>query len=228
MAALDRAISLRPTSIAYFIRARVHAKADPGAARADAEAAWKLDPRSADVASLLAWFYGREDRDADALKVIEQAISTRPDLVDLYFQRASYLAKSGRMGELPAAFAAIRARIGQDAGRLNALCWTEAVRGIQLDQALKDCDASLRLDPTNANALDSRGYALFRLGQYAQSVQAYSAALAQNPRLATSMFGRSVAEARLGQSGTAASDSAAAKALEPKIADRFASLAEAL
>ena len=105
---------------------------------------------------------------------------------------------------------------------LNAACWTRALAGLEVQRALKDCDESLRLLPTAANTLDSRGFVDLRLGDFAKALADYSAALAKRSDAPTSLFGRALAERRLGQAAKADADVAAAHAIDPKIETTFA------
>jgi tetratricopeptide (TPR) repeat protein len=106
----------------------------------------------------------------------------------------------------------------------NGRCWAFAVQGRKLDDALRDCNEALRLEPGNADTLDSRAFVYLRQRQYAKAIADYSVALAGKPDEASSLYGRGLARAKLGLSTDAATDIAQAKAKDPKIADTFAAM----
>jgi tetratricopeptide (TPR) repeat protein len=221
MVAIDRAIDLKPSAAAYVIRARLRLPADQTQASDDARAALKLDPGSAEAASLLAWFSDKAGDDDEAVSAINRAIAALPNDADLYALRVEYLVKAGRTSELPLAYDAERTRIAGDPERLNSLCWSEAVQGIELEQALADCGAALKIKPGFSEVLDSQAFVLLRLGRNQAALDAYTAALKIQPKLAMSLRGRSIAEERLGMSAAAAADVAAARMSDPQIDQHF-------
>ena len=111
----------------------------------------------------------------------------------------------------------------QLAGALNARCWAQAEANQNLDRALTDCNAALRLQPKRAAILDSRGLVRLRRSELDLSIADYDAALTLEPRLAASLYGRGLAKLRKGQQAEGSADLAAASAIQPNIAERFAS-----
>ncbi len=105
---------------------------------------------------------------------------------------------------------------------LNEACWTRATMGLQLDTALADCNESLRLSPGYANALNSRGFAEYRLVNYAGAISDNTAALVARPNDAASLYVRGLARLKTGQTADGNADVAAAKAINPGIADVYA------
>ena len=108
-------------------------------------------------------------------------------------------------------------------GALNSRCWCRALSGQQLDQALSDCNAALKMKPNTAAFLDSRGLVHLRRNDYDKAIADYDAALRLQPKIAWSLYGRGLAKSRKGMSAESQADIAAATALEPKIAERAAS-----
>ena len=108
-----------------------------------------------------------------------------------------------------------------DARWWNGRCWDRAILD-RLQDALSDCNESLRLKPDAANTLDSRGLVYLKLGEIDKSLADYNAALKLDPRLSDSLYGRSLAERKKGDTAAADTDLAAAKALRPNVADEFA------
>jgi tetratricopeptide (TPR) repeat protein len=110
----------------------------------------------------------------------------------------------------------------QLAAALNARCWSQAEANQNLDRALTDCNAALRLQPKGAAILDSRGLVRLRRGELDLSIADYDAALVLAPRLVASLYGRGLAKLRKGLQAEGRADLAAASAIQPNIAERFA------
>jgi tetratricopeptide (TPR) repeat protein len=107
---------------------------------------------------------------------------------------------------------------------LNDRCWVRAEANRDLDQALKDCNAALRLNKRAAPILDSRGLVYLRRGELDRSISDYSAALALRPNQADSLYGRGLAEMRKGLQQAGQADLAAARTRDSQIAERYAGL----
>lgn len=78
----------------------------------------------------------------------------------------------------------------QDPLLLNNRCWVRAINGQELEAALGDCDASIRIEPRYAAVRDSRGLVNYKLGRYSAAIADYDAALAMEPNVAHYMYGR--------------------------------------
>jgi tetratricopeptide (TPR) repeat protein len=105
------------------------------------------------------------------------------------------------------------------AGGLNDRCWARAQLGIDLDKALADCNAALRLNPGDPTTLDSRGLVQLRLGDFDKSIADYDAALRLRPNAAWSLYGRGLAELRKGLSAPGQADIKAATVIDPRLPD---------
>ncbi|HEX4098526.1 MAG TPA: tetratricopeptide repeat protein [Caulobacteraceae bacterium] len=103
---------------------------------------------------------------------------------------------------------------------LNARCWARAQANLELDQALVDCNRALKLRPSTASMLDSRGLVHLRLGQYDQAIADYDAALKLQPKEAWSLYGRGLAELKTGKTAEGHADLTAAADLAPALAER--------
>ena len=106
----------------------------------------------------------------------------------------------------------------------NERCWARALLGEELDKALHDCNAGLRLNSHAPQLLDSRGLVNLRRNQLDKAIADYNEVLKIDPKVAWSLYGRGVAELRKGMTAQGEADIAAAKALAPELpeyAQRF-------
>lgn len=90
--------------------------------------------------------------------------------------------------------------------------------GLELARALADCDHAVRLSPTTAASLDSRGLVHLRLGEFDKAIADDDASLRLQPQEAWSLYGRGLAKDRKGLPAEGKADVAAAVALQPGIA----------
>ena len=102
---------------------------------------------------------------------------------------------------------------------LNGRCWIRALWNRDLDKALDDCNAALRLNSKAAFVLDSRGLVRLRLGQLDKAIADYNDALRLQPRIAWSLYGRGTAEMRKGMTSVGQADLDAAMALQPRLSE---------
>lgn len=220
--AFARAISIKPTVEAHMTRAFRRAPMDLAGKLRDFDAADLLEPGLVLTAARRADALGEAGRYDEALAGLATALKAHPADPALLFARADVYIRAGRTPLAAKDFAAIRSKHATDAVQLNGLCWQQAIRNFALDAALADCDAALKLEPNQANAVDSRAFVLMRLGRVEEAVTAYTAALKLRPRLAESLFGRALARLRLGQSELAKVDLSAARSSDAGVDATFA------
>jgi tetratricopeptide (TPR) repeat protein len=218
LASADKAVALHPSVAAYLIRAYL---LDPDDSRVldDANAALKLDPKSRDAKLLLAQADSRQGKFTDAKAVLDPLVLADPKDAQAVAVRGGVELKMGAAAPAASDFAQVR-RMGS-AEALNEICWDAATVAQALGQALADCDAAIKLEPRNAEILDSRAFVLLRLKRDDEAVAGYGAALALQPDLAQSLYGRSLAERRTGHPVDADRDVKAALTADPKVADEF-------
>jgi tetratricopeptide (TPR) repeat protein len=105
------------------------------------------------------------------------------------------------------------------ASALNERCWIRVMWGRDLEQALADCNAALSRNPALDAALDSRGWAKYRMGKFQESIADFEADLKDRPNSPWSMYGRGLARTRLGMDADGQRDITIATGLNPQVAD---------
>ena len=222
---LDRAIALEPANAnAYVRRSQVRLSLrQPVLAIADLDQAIKLKPE--DQQALLArgalfagsrdW--GRAGADFEAAARLDPPDGrVRLAIAGLYQGAARYDDAIGQYD----AWLATNAKTPHAPEALNGRCWSRTVQKKDLDKALADCDAALRLSPRSASFLDSRGLTHLDRGELDLAMADYDAALKLAPKVAVTLYARGVTQQKKGLKDAGDADIKAAIALEPKIADR--------
>lgn len=180
-----------------------------------------LSPAFADGYRLRGGAYALQNRPALALADFNRAIALAPNDPQNVEARGHLHQMRGEYALAIADFSAAIARAPMLARTWNSRCWTRLLGHAPLDQALADCNRSLQLDASSANAYDSRGYVLYQLNRFAPAIADFSKAIDLNANLASAWYGRGLSKLRI-KDLSAPRDIARAKTLEPAIADRFA------
>ena len=102
---------------------------------------------------------------------------------------------------------------------LNARCWARAMLGRDLDKALTDCDAALRLLPGQPGFLDSRGLVHLRRGEFDRGMADFQGVLRLEPNNPWALYGRGWARVKKGQTEEGQADIKAALAIRPKLVE---------
>jgi tetratricopeptide (TPR) repeat protein/predicted aspartyl protease len=230
IADLSRACELAPDQPEYlYQRGIVHAQnKQPSLAMADFDQAIKLKPD--DVSSLI----GRAElrlmsRDnAAAATDLDAADRFAPRQADIRLLLAHDYARADMSAPAVAQYDLWIAAHGDDARlptALNGRCWSKALSGQDLSDALADCNAALKRVPKSsldsARVLASRGLVRLRMGDFEKSAADFGAALSLRPNDAWCLYGRGLDELRQGKAAAGQADITAATAASPRIADEF-------
>lgn len=231
IADLSRACDLAPNESSYFYEraiARWQNK-QPDLAMADLDRAIELKPSdvlalaaraglrlgSGDIAAATA------DLDAAGRFSAPEA-DIRLTLAQDY-ERADLVAPAAAQYDLWIAAHPKDARL---ATALSGRCRLGAISGQDLDRALSDCNAAVKIidksNPDNSHVFDGRGLVRLRMNDFNGSIADYDAALKLRPKNSWALYGRGVDKLRLGKNAEAQADMSAAAALRPSIADDFA------
>jgi tetratricopeptide (TPR) repeat protein len=100
---------------------------------------------------------------------------------------------------------------------LNSRCWARAMLGVELEQALDDCNAAIAADSKNAFYLNSRGWVHLRLAAYQKALVDFDRALELRPEIAWTLYGRGLARTRLGDAVKGEADLEAARKVQVDI-----------
>jgi tetratricopeptide (TPR) repeat protein len=218
----NRAVELAPATASYFYqRATVELQLrQPGPAANDLDKAIALNPSYVEALVMRAE-YRRSKRDTSgALADLDAVDRLAPKESDLRLTLAMLYGNLDHPAQVITQ-TNLWIRVHDQDPRVvrayNQRCWARAVLGQELDEALRDCNAALRLSPQSANILDSRGLVNLRRKQFDKAIADYDEALKINPKIAWSLYGRGIAELRKGMDAKAEADIAAAKALAPDL-----------
>jgi tetratricopeptide (TPR) repeat protein len=217
----NEAIRLDPKELgAYNNRCLAYKnKGDYDRAIPDCNEAIRLDPKWGNAYNNRGdAYYAKKDYDT-AIADYTYAIRLDPMYALAYRNRGRvYEAKK----DYDRAIADVSAANRLDAYDYSSRCWDRALAGRDLQDALADCNESLRLQPNDAITLGDRGLVQLRLGAFEQAIADYSVAIAQNAKDADALYGRGIAKLKKGDAAGGNADIAAAKALEPDIANVYA------
>jgi len=222
LADLNQSCELDPTSAVFFAQrgAIQEALKRPAKALEDFDKALELGPTQVDARFRRAWlrFYAKDrdgaKADLDALdKTLASQAQMRLPMARLYLdleQPAQALAQLNLW--LPAHPNEFKRDVA-----LNSRCWTRLLLGIELDDALDDCDDAVDSDSKNPAYLDSRGWVYLRLGKYKKALSDFDRSIEYRPESAWSLYGRGLTKTRLGDAAQGEADLTAARKVQPDI-----------
>jgi tetratricopeptide (TPR) repeat protein len=219
---LDRACELAPQVADNFaLRGDIQQalKHEPQAVQ-DYETALRLAPEHVEPRVRLAWLHtqGKQRElalaDLQALdKTLAPQANLRRDMAQMYMQL-----------DLPAQalpqwnlWIPVHRKEYKLEAVLNSRCRVRAMLGVELDQALEDCDDAIDLAPKDAAYVDSRAWVHLRRGELRDALSDFDRSLKLKPDGAWSLYGRGLAHARQGQVDAARVDLEAARKLVPTI-----------
>lgn len=168
-------------------------------ARADLSAALKAAPDDATLALGVAGAYEASGMHQDAQTLYDRWLNDHP---------------------VPTRLPEKSPLLSEHVEALNGACWSRAVMKRELDVALADCDAAIKLQPKAAAVLDSRGLVHLQKGEYDLAIADYDSALKLNPKLAGSLYARGLAKVKKGLAAEGLADEKAALAMNAKVADQ--------
>jgi tetratricopeptide (TPR) repeat protein len=221
-AAVDKVISLKPSSQALVARVFIQPFGNLEQGMADSAQALKIDSQGKPVPLYaMAALQYQAKHYAEAMKWGKQAAERDPKDMEVQVLLGQLQHALGQDAAATATFARVRQAAGSDGESLNRLCWSEATAGFDLPGALADCDAALQAEPKMPHIEDSRAFVLLRLGRDAEAMAQYDAAWEGRPAPAIAMFARAIAEKRTGRGESADRDRQAAIKKDKYVLDWF-------
>lgn len=226
IAALTRAIDLKAkNSWALARRADLYfSRGDYDSAMADAQTLLDFDPTSKAGAYYKAKSLSRMDRHQDALSFLDNSDPTISGDMEFQLIRAEIHVRMGDAERAREIYARIRNDAEESGRRFNALCWSLATVSFDLETALLDCNAALKLEPGQPAYLDSRAMVFLRQGRYLEAIDSYDQALEKSEDFAISLYGRGLAKLHNGDLAGGEADLKEAVDLQPGIAADFRDL----
>lgn len=199
-------------------------KQDHDKAIKDHNEAIRLDPTYAAGFMHRGNTYARRGDFERALADHSEAIRLTPKDGDAFYNRGYTYS---RKGDHERAIADFSAGLELDAGNTRLWgqrCWSRAVIGKQLQEAVEDCNKAQSLAPKIPQILGYRGFIHLKLGQFDKALADYDAAFALTsaPDNAEWLYGRGVAKVRSGDARGGNADIDRAKSIKADIAEDFA------
>jgi tetratricopeptide (TPR) repeat protein len=191
---------------------------------ADHNEAIKTDPTYAAGYMHRGNAYARHGDFDRAIADHSESIRLAPKNSDSFYNRGYTYS---HMGDHERAVADYTSGIELDAGKSRLWgqrCWSRAVVGKQLQEAVDDCNKASSLSPNIPQILAYRAFAYLKLGQLDKAIADYDAAFAMTkiPDHADWLYGRGVTKLRKGDTAGGNADIAKAKTIKADIAEEYA------
>ncbi|MFK0086905.1 tetratricopeptide repeat protein [Pseudomonas sp. NPDC090755] len=124
---------------------------------------------------------GNNDKDAQALQVLEKALKQYPDDNNLLYTRAMLAEKRNDLAQMEKDLRSIIAREPENAMALNALGYTLADRTTRYAEAKALIEKAHQINPEDPAVLDSLGWVNFRMGNLDEAERLLRQALERFP-----------------------------------------------
>jgi tetratricopeptide (TPR) repeat protein len=215
----------RNLAIIYSNRANQHErKGEYDKALADHNQAIRTDPTYAAGYMHRGNTYARHGEFDRAIADQSEAIRLNPKDAEAFYNRGyTYSHK----GDHERAIADYTTGIELDANNSRLWgqrCWSRAVVGKQLQEALVDCNKAKTLSPTIPQIIAYRGLVYLRLGQFDKAIADYDVAFKMTKfhNHADWLYGRGIAKLRKGDAAGGDADIKSAKTIKTDIAEEYA------
>lgn len=230
LADYDRAIAIQPSMAAHMRRARARSYHPDDAVRAgayeDIKAVLDEEPTFFPAIEMRATMRIQDDDFDQGIAELDALFGDYADPDALLGLRTKLAEAAGR----PTGKRAMLAEIVEENPNpvlLNYLCWTRAIDNAELPEALSNCDDALEEYPEFADALDSRGVVLLRMGRVEEAIIDFNRALAVEADKPQTLYVRGLARLWLArkdpaEKALAEADLTAAREQIPEIDEEYA------
>tara|TARA_R110001606_G_scaffold74462_3_gene172557 strand:+ start:7706 stop:10648 length:2943 start_codon:yes stop_codon:yes gene_type:complete len=223
VAALTRAIDMKDKN-SWALEQRVNLnffRGDYDSAMADAKTLLDYDPTSFTGAYFKAKTLSQTERYQEALSYLDSNEPKISNEMDFQLMRAEIHVQMADFEAARESYGLIRSNADGNSRQFNALCWSLATVNFDLETALHDCDAALKLEPGEPAYLDSKAMVLLRMGRYQEAIEMYDQALKKSADFAVSQYGRGLAKIKSGDLAGGQADLKAAERLHPGISAEY-------
>ena len=199
-------------------------KGDFDKALQDHSAAIKTDPTYAAGYMHRGNTYARRGDWDRAIADHSEAIRMDPAFANGFYNRGLTYSRKGDHEHAIADFTKGIELTAGSSQRWGQRCWSRAVSGKQLNEAVEDCDKAAALSPKIPQIFAYRGFAWLKLGQFDKALADYDMAftLTKSPDHADWLYVRGMAKLKKGDTAGGNADIASAKAGKADIAEEYA------
>lgn len=211
-------------AIIYSNRANQRERAgDFKNAIADHDEAIRIDPTYSAGYMHRGNAYARHGDFDRAIADHSEAVRLGPNDADVFYNRGYTYSHKGDHERAVADYTAGLAFDANNSRLWGQRCWSRAMVGKQLKEAIEDCDKANSLAPKIPQILGYRGLVYLKLGQFDKAVADYDAALAltKNPNNAEWLYGRGFAKSKTGDNAGGNADIERAKTIKADIAEDY-------
>jgi len=212
-------------AIIYSNRANQHdRKSEFDKSIADHNEAVRIDPTYAAGFMHRGNTYARHGDYERAIADHSEAIRLNPKDVDNLYNRGYTYSHKGDHDRAVADYTAGIELDAKNSRLWGQRCWSRAVIGKQLQEALEDCNKASALAPQIPQIFGYRGFVNLKLGQFDKALADYNTALTltKNPNNADWLYCRGVAKLKIGDTAGGNADLASAKTIKADIAEEYA------
>ena len=195
-------------------------KGDLDHAIADDTEAIRLNPREYVAYNNRGLAYQHKGDLDHAITDYSKAVELVPEMSPARFNRADAYNQQGNYASAVDDLTHVILREPRNAVAWNNRCYFRAIAG-QLDDALADCNQSLKLEPNVPETLDSRGFTYLKMKKYDLAITDYDAAESAGGDKAPYLYGRGLAKRAKHDAAGAKEDIDAGVKLDPKIVEQF-------
>ncbi len=129
----------------------------------------EIFPRNADLLFIIGSLYREKGNFENALNYLDQALQFTEDTLQVYHLKATVLEEAGKYAQSDSLYSVMIDKNPDDPIALNNYAYSLATRGEKLDMANNLVNKALEIVPENPSYLDTKGWVLFKQGNYTEA-----------------------------------------------------------